>query len=445
MRTFTRNNKNWNPDCNMTTLPDAFSETVDGNSPAKSWFFFTILFLIIDYGRPQDTFRVIGYIRPAMIVVLILIIYLVRNWRLVPRKIPQITLIWFFILILALHIPFARNNRFAFNTTNTMLLAMPFILSTFTCINTFARLRTIFIVAICLMTFQSLFAIAHGGHGSGSVFLDENDLALFVNTWLPFSFALFLMEKKILGKILLALCALLGIGATVISFSRGGFIGLVAMAVVFWIFSTRKILMIVLSVFGIVAVGLVLMMASQGRIAHQKKSSYWQEMASSTDASHGTARERIESWKAGWRMFLANPLGVGGNNYQVRFPDYQDNTYFKRGMWGRVAHSLWFTLLPETGFPGAIIYLVLLFFNVKTALRLRKGSPFLPVEQVRFYKEISVAFLASFAGFFSSATFLAVLYYPHYWYLTGLLVAVSLVSTTDGAVPDQVCEEALSV
>ena len=37
----------------------------------RNWFFFTLLYLVIDYGRPQDILP-IGVIRPGMIIVIIL-------------------------------------------------------------------------------------------------------------------------------------------------------------------------------------------------------------------------------------------------------------------------------------------------------------------------------------------------------------------------------------
>ena len=145
-------------------------------------------------------------------------------------------------------------------------------------------------------------------------------------------------------------------------------------------------------------------------------------MSTATDAEDGTGRARVESWGAGWRMFLDNPLGVGGNNFQVRFPEYQTD-YFKRGMWGRVAHSLWFTLLPELGIPGVLVYGLLLFFNLRDSVRLRAIGRTIGGDDGALVAALGSAFLASFAGFFASGTFLSVLYYPHYWYLTGFIVA----------------------
>jgi hypothetical protein len=195
-----------------------------------------------------------------------------------------------------------------------------------------------------------------------------------------------------------------------------------------WIFSTRKFLTLGILILGAITVVVVTDLTSHGKVTHQKHGSFWSEMATSTDSQNGTGRERVESWKAGWRMFLANPLGVGGNNFQFKFPEYQDNSYFRRVMWGRVAHSLWFTLIPETGIAGIIIYFSLLFINIKDVLKIRRNASNMNETDFMFYKNLSVALLSSLTGFFISATFLSVLYYPHYWYLTALIVVASRIA-----------------
>jgi O-antigen ligase len=145
-------------------------------------------------------------------------------------------------------------------------------------------------------------------------------------------------------------------------------------------------------------------------------------MKSSSDSESGTGRARIESWKAGWVMFIHNPIGVGGNNFPVRFQEYQTE-YFKRGMWGRVAHSIWFTLLPEVGIIGTFIFILLIYHNFKDLLMIKKNTRIFENENRTFFKYLYLAFFASFTGFFVSASFLSVLYYSHFWYLTALVMA----------------------
>jgi O-antigen ligase len=151
-------------------------------------------------------------------------------------------------------------------------------------------------------------------------------------------------------------------------------------------------------------------------------------MSSSTDAKEGTGRERVESWKSGWNMFLHNPLGVGGGNFPVRFSEYQ-TSYFTRYMWGRQAHSLWFTLIPEQGVFGIAIYAWLFIVNIKHIFRLRKYSSIFEDREVIFLRNLSVAFIASLAGYFISATFISVLYYGHYWYLTAIIASANIIVT----------------
>ena len=266
---------------------------------------------------------------------------------------------------------------------------------------------------IAIMVYVCIFSLFHHGQGSGNYFKDENDLSLYINTMLPFCYFLFLYEKNRMKKMAYGLSMLIGILAIVASFSRGGFIGLVCMAAVAWWFSPRKV------------VSLLIIATLASTMYFYGGQQYEKEMATSTDIQEGTARERIESWKSAWRMFLDNPLGVGGNNFQVRFPEYQTD-YFKRGMWGRVAHSLWFTLIPELGIVGIYIYLSLLFYNLKDIFWLKNSRNKLKNSRDGEYiYSLSLSFLASFAGYFASGTFLSVLYYPHYWYLTALLVAIS--------------------
>lgn len=376
----------------------------------KNWFFWIILYILIDYGRPQDVLP-IQALRLGMVVTIVLFIYLVRygEWQKVLFY-SQIKLILFFILLLFLHIPFSRNNYFAWLTFKNMALFVPFILSVTICVNNLRRLKILINFLLIAMLYISLYALAHKGIGSGSYFNDENDLSLYLNMYLPFCFFLFFYEKKIRIKLLYLGLIGLSLLVTIISFSRGGFIGLLAIALVIWIISDKKILSLIL-----LAIASIAFLTFASDI-------YLNEMKTISDSDSGTAIERIESWKSGWKMFLDNPLGVGGNNFLVRFPEYQTE-YFQRGMWGRAAHSIWFTLIPELGIPGILVYYFLLRRNLKDIWELKKIK--LKNERDQEYiRAISLSIFASLAGFFASGTFLSVLYYAHYWYITSIIIAM---------------------
>ncbi len=372
------------------------------------WFSFAILYLVIDYGRPQY-FLPIGFMRPALLVIIILTLFLITTGLIHNAKSKQTSLILLFIVLIAGYIPFARNNYYAYTTFMTMIRYLPFIFSLMICIDSFSRLKTMIMVCTVLMIHVSIFSLFNGGHGPGHYLFDENDLSLYINTWIPFCYYLFFYEKKLEVKLLYLAGLVAGLLAVVNSFSRGGYLGLVSVAIIIWLFSTRKLVTIIF--IGIFA----------GVIFISGGDKYLQEISTITNPEDRTRVERILSWTAAWDMFLDNPLGVGGNNFQVRFPEYQPQE-MERGMWGRVAHSLWFTLIPELGVIGIYLYMSLLYYNIKDIFFLKRFQGGYKRDEPLYYHALSLAFIASFVGYFSSATFLSVLYYAHYWYLIAILV-----------------------
>lgn len=380
----------------------------------STWFTFVLIFLIIDYGRPQDVLP-IGFLKPGFLMTLILAGYLVVKGRFAESKSPQTTLIFLFIALLAVHVPFAVNNYLAFTTVRDMSIMLPFMLSLIICVNTVERLKKLIFLAVCLMVYVSAYAFMNKGVGMGSFFQDENDVTLYINMWLPFCYFLFFIETERLKKWLYLAGLIIGILAVILSFSRGGFVGLVCVGFMCWLRSSKKLLSLFI-IFILAAV--VLIYAGDA---------YWARIGTARDTDQGTAAIRIESWKAGLLMFLDNPLGVGGNNYQVRFSEYQSD-FFQRGMWGRVAHSLWFTLIPETGIIGIVLFFMLMKHNLRDIAVLKKISRSLKNSERNYFYALSGAFAASLVGFFSSGTFISVLYYPHYWYLTAMIVAAAKVA-----------------
>lgn len=396
-------------DHKLETQQSIYADKSNNNT---SWFFFMILYLFIDLGRPQDMIP-IGFLRPGMISILILVSFLIFGSKDKLFNASQIKLVCYFILLTAVYIPFARNNFFAYNTTKSMLLFLPFIFSCIICLDSIDRLRKFMFFWILIMNYIALYSLTHSGCGSGNYFSDENDLALYMNICLPFCYFLFLYEKEKIKKIFFGISGGINLLAIVKSFSRGGFLGLLSLVIVVWLLSKRKLITLI----SICLLGIFLYFIGGER--------YRAEMSTiSTEDTTGLAR--IESWKAGWRMFLDKPWGVGGNNFLVWFHEYQSE-YFNRGMWGRASHSLWFTLIPELGILGILIYLALLYYNVKDLWLLKDITNKYPSFQ--YVRYLALAYLTSIMGYFMAGSFLSVLYYPYYWYLTAMIVATRKIST----------------
>ena len=386
------------------------------------WFNLLVLYLVFDYGRLHETLR-LGFARPLMILMIVFIVMIINNVRLSNLRNKQIKLLMLFILLLSLHIPFARNINLAYLTTQSMFLYMPFIISTIICLNTIERFRKFILFCVLIMAYISLYAITHNGYGPGNYFLDENDLSLYIVIWIPICYYLFFDEQNRFNKLIYAVSFVLGLIAIVISFSRGGFIGLIVAFFVIWLFTPRKFLSIII----ITSIILLIFIFADP--------AYRAEMKTVTDTKESTATNRIESWKSAWKMFEDHPFGVGGNNFPVWFSDYQID-FFKRGMWGTVAHSLWFTLIPELGIGGIIIFSLLLFYNIRDILFFKNVHFQNENKDMIYLNNLGRAFIGAMAGFFASATFISVLYYAHYWYMTGLIVAVVNVANQIKATED---------
>jgi putative inorganic carbon (hco3(-)) transporter len=388
-------------------------------------FALVTLFLIFEYSRPQDIVPVIGTLRPGYIFLLLLFIAWLRCPSSARIASPQITLMLLLAALLAIHIPFARNHYWAYEQTEEfVLLLLPLCVSIILFVDTRERLLSVFRWWVLLALYISVRTII--GHGvAGSNFLgDPNDVSLLLDTMLPFVLCMLVYEKRPLRRVTYAVIAVVCLAGIVITNSRGGFIGLVAVLAVIWLISPRKVLTLVLLC--IVTVG----------AAQFVPKSYWDRMSSiqgtnleagrvGGDRNESTAEGRLASWRAAWEMFKDHPLGVGPNNFPIRFPEYQGKAFGRHGMWGRAAHSLWFTLLSELGIPGVILYALLLRANLRSLWRLIRSPAEEP--QRRFAYLLGVAFVAGLAGFFAAGTFLSVLYYPHYWVLTALIVAAEKV------------------
>lgn len=389
------------------TVPNAVE-----SERGKFGFYLTLAYLFIEYARPADLFPLIGYIRPAAIVSVLLLLTSLNSLDIHKIKKPQIILFALFILLSTSLVPFAHNGRVAYGVTMSMVLYFVFAISVVIHINTLKRLKIFLTFWMITTVYIAVKGVFHGvgeGIGGSSFLSDENDFSMFLNMMLPFSLYLFMIEKRTLRKNLYLLSGILLLAGIVISFSRGGFVGLLATLFTMLMFSKRKIVTFVLVVF------LALLLYSFA------DTMYWNEMSTITDTSESTASMRFDAWTGAWHMFIDNPLGVGPGNFPFRYPNYQPE-HVKRNMWGFPAHSLWFTLIPELGVFGIIIYIFWLYHNIKDIFRVKRFKDN-PDPDISFFSYLSMAYLAGLAGFFASASFLSALYYPHYFYFTAIIVA----------------------
>jgi O-antigen ligase len=334
---------------------------------------------------------------------------------------------------MVLHIPIAKNNYWAFWTTYSQVGY----LLLFLCIIAFVTnsKRLIFFIDLWILINVScaLLGIIHNGLVPHHAFMgDENDFALVMTMAIPFAYFMFLETNSIKKKIFyLAACGLF-IGATVVSFSRGGLIGLVPVAAYCWYKSPKKLLASVL-------IGFMLIIFLSFTTER-----YWTEVKTIfTEETHedGTGAQRRYYWKCAWRMFLDHPIiGVGPSNFPWNIEKYERIVGIRdqRLHGGTVAHSLYFTLLSELGLVGILLFCGMLYFFQKDKkwiiskekeyfLKSTKKNIQLSVEdkeiiqQLKKIKFVSFAITGALIGYLISGAFLSVLYYPHFWLIIAAL------------------------
>ena len=260
----------------------------------------------------------------------------------------------------------------------------------------------------------AIHGIKSGGYGPGGWFGDQNDLSFALNAAIGIGTYLFLESYVGKRKAWIAIGMGIMVTAVIVSFSRGGLLGLASVGAYLFMTAKRsRMPILVMCVIGIVA---ILLFAP----------AEWKEEMGTIDtaaSAQDTGGKRLYYWEIGWKMFLDHPLtGVGTENYGIRAPEYRDTSRFKESMWKRVAHSLYFTLIPEHGLVGIFIFLGMLRACFRGHRRLQQRYDDDPEHETRrtaamLSSGLSAAMVASLV----TGTFVSVLYYPPVWFLAALM------------------------
>ncbi|MEA1938253.1 MAG: O-antigen ligase family protein [Pseudomonadota bacterium] len=189
---------------------------------------------------------------------------------------------------------------------------------------------------------------------------DPNDLALVL--LFPFSFALsFVLTRKISGLDFLfgVVAGALMVVGILFTQSRGGFLGMIAVAG-FFIYSRTRSKMILIA---IAAFGLMVLFAMAG-ISDRVSSD-----VVNAGAIDESALGRIHAWHLATLMMLDHPLtGVGINNFYYNYFSYAT----QQGYWdgkNHAVHSTWFGVLAETGIPGFVVFCTMVGLTCLSAIK----------------------------------------------------------------------------
>ena len=420
-----------------TTVP-LNSGHSDGPAPLPplwqdlTWPFLIVLaYFFVDFARPQSWVPPLGVIKPGMFALGggLLTLLIRRDLFYFPTRAKLMVA---FLVLMAIGTPFATNRYWAFITTKDFaLLLFGAVLPLMSFVDTYSRLKRLASFFILIHIPLALYGITHSGFGIGSFLGDENDFCLAINIVVPYVLFSFYYVRSRSLKIALLLTLGLMLLAITASKSRGGFVGLVAVAVYAWLASPRKLATLVLMV--VVSVPVLALVPD----------SYWDEIKTieTSTENDDTGAQRLYLWGLAWTMFKnENPiLGVGPTNFQWNSHKYESEEQQNKGLhvWGKGAHSLYFTLLPEEGLVGVALFLSILFVCFKESHLIRRAykkharEGTLPTEQLQRLYIVNVltrANDAALVAYLVTGAFLSVLYYPHLWLQAGFGVALKRTS-----------------
>jgi probable O-glycosylation ligase (exosortase A-associated) len=239
---------------------------------------------------------------------------------------------------------------------------------------------------------------------SGAFLGDGNDFSLSINVCLPLCLFLLLESNKKLHKAGWVFVLLIMVMAIVATKSRGGTLALLAIGIYFWLKSNRKVLTAALALLTV----LVVLVAAPP--------SYFKRMATMTDTEESSAQGRIDAWKTSTKIALKSPLlGAGAGNFPSAFGAMNQSRWM-------TAHSIYFLILGEMGFPGLLLLLTIIISNLTANARLLRKVKRERPDLLTAINMLSCT-SASMLGFAVGGAFLSAVYYPHLYLISGMMTA----------------------
>jgi len=165
------------------------------------------------------------------------------------------------------------------------------------------------------------------------------------------------------------------------SFSRGAYLATLLLLLLFGLFKDRKLLLVMV----LLAVGWQVLTP---KAVQERVSMTYDEKSGTVD---GSAGERLQLWEDAFNLIKANPvLGTGFDTYEFmgRVGDFRDT------------HNYYLKVLVETGIPGLILILVLIWRFYATGWTLFRSAedPFLKSLGFGFAAMAMVVFVVNIFG-----------------------------------------------
>jgi hypothetical protein len=409
----------------------SFMEVEAGQWQAKRGhgltFALLFVFSIVLYFRPYELIPALsGFKTMAFYVgIVTLTVYFVTqlavegNLTARPREVNMILLLGIAGL---LSIPFAIDPSEAWTTFSDFLIKTILIFIVLVnVVRTETRMKLLIYLALAVSIYLCFHVIADYSAGVFTIGLEEtntqriggaikglfdnsNDLALHLVTMIPLAFVLGLENKNPLRKIVFWGTTLLMISAVIITFSRGGFIGLIIMALVLVrkLARRNKSMALAALVLGVVFFLAVAPGAYAGRLA---------TIFDSASDLTGSSSQRTVVLKRSIWVALRYPLfGVGLGCFHHK-SEQELGT-----------HNAYTQVASECGIAAMVFYIIFIVHPLRK-LRMIERELFERNENSRYYY-FAIGIQASLIGYMVASFFAAVAYQWYIYYLVAYAICL---------------------
>jgi len=293
------------------------------------------------------------------------------------------------------------------------------------------RLKWLFLVTAAsfgiLALKGALFGGATGGQyrvlGPPDSFISENNaFGLALNMSLPIFYFLGRVEKRPLVRRALNVGFLCSVVCVILTYSRGGLLGLAAvLATLAWRSKYRTL-------------GVILLMLCAFTVLSFAPPQWVQRMGTlRQEGVDSSAQQRLVSWGTTWNFIQDYPL-MGGSFYALPdvnvFQKYQTRP-LPGGFLSSGPHSIYFQVLGEQGFIGFVIYFGIVASCLLSLFQLRRRTRAVPeLNWVSVYADIITV---SLLGFLVSGAFLGFADFDLYYQMVASVCILKLLFNREAA------------
>lgn len=239
---------------------------------------------------------------------------------------------------------------------------------------------------------------------------NPNDLALMLSLILPLTAALFLVSRRPVVRGLLAALIILDAGAIVVTFSRGGFLALATILVLYLrTLHKRREWKWVIAVLVLAAASVPLL-----------PSGYLNRLSTITNIDAdptGSAEQRWADTRVGLGYLVRHPLTGAGLGMNVLALNE-----LRGASWHEV-HNVYLQYGMDLGWPGLALFLLLLVNCIRNAADVHERC--IRVRALHELATLAEAIRIALVAFAVAALFSPVAYNFYFYYFAGLAVALS--------------------